>query len=147
MESRLDMAQENSSWFSRVLEAFSSLFKPKDAAQPKRAPASRQSRHIAGHWPVHVELGAATREAHKPGDNTTMTLRFSASDAPLLKSLRIQSREFNGNYVPEKKAFVVQMPERLVQTLLRDPNEAVFIEGYIDGTSLGSRRFNIPLTF
>ncbi|WP_374354374.1 hypothetical protein [Chitinimonas sp.] len=143
------MAQEESSWLSRVLAAFSSLFTQKDAGQKKTAstPPSRKSRHIAGHWPVYIELCNSTRETHKPGDDSVFTLRFSASDAPLLKSLKIQAREFNGSYVPEKKAFIVQVPERLVQELTRNADEACHVEGFVDGASVGSRRFNIPLSF
>lgn len=141
------MASE--SWFSRVLAAFSALFKPKDAQQQQRTAIqpTRKMRHVAGHWPVYVELSASTREAHKPRDDSVFTLRFGASDAPLLKSLKINAREFNGSYAAEKKAFMVQVPERLVQELLRNPAEAAHVEGYIDGTPLGTRRFTIPLTF
>lgn len=140
---------ENTSWLSRVLAAFSSLFKPKGSQQQQRSAIqpTRKMRHVAGHWPVYVELGATTREAHKPRDDSVFTLRFSASDAPLLKSLKIAAREFNGSYAAEKKAFVVQIPERLVQELLRNPNEAAYVEGFLDGTPLGTRRFNIPMSF
>jgi hypothetical protein len=143
------MANNDASWFSRMLSAFSSLFGAAEKTQQKRSPIQNDSktRHIAGHWPVHVELSASTREAHKPRDDSAFTLRFSASDAALLRSLRIHSKEFNGSHVPDKKAFVVQVPERLVQELLRNPNDPAYIEGFMDGEPLGTRRFTIPLTF
>ncbi|MBV8658770.1 MAG: hypothetical protein JO142_13180 [Burkholderiales bacterium] len=140
---------DNSSWFERVLNAFASLFQSKDAAKPQRSAIqhSRQSRHVAGHWPVHVEIGATTRSSLTVHDDSMVTLRFSASDAPLLKSMKIMSREFSGSYVPEKKAAIVQIPERLVQEIMRNQDSAVYVEGYLDGEPMGSRRFNIPLTF
>ena len=142
-------SNESSSWFERMLNAFASLFQRQGAAKPQKSAIqnSRQSRHVAGHWPVHVEIGATTRSTMNVHDDSIVTLRFSASDAPLLKSMKIMSREFSGSYVPEKKAAIVQIPERLVQEIMRSQDTAVYVEGYLDGAPMGSRRFNIPLTF
>jgi hypothetical protein len=132
-----------------VLEAFSALFRTNSSSGQQRSAvqSSTKMRQVAGHWPVWVELSSSTREAHKPKDDSIFTLKFSASDGPLLKSLKITAREFNGTYVPEKKSFVVQVPERLVQELMRHQDTPAFVEGYMDGETLGVRRFTIPLSY
>jgi hypothetical protein len=140
---------DNRSWLSRVLEAFSALFRTKSSSNAQRSAVqtTTKMRHVAGHWPVWVELSSATRESHRPKDDSIFTLKFSASDAGLLKSLKITAREFTGTYVPEKKSFVVQVPERLVQELMRHQESPAFVEGYMDGEPLGVRRFIIPLSY
>lgn len=136
---------------ARVLDAFISMFSSADKRADKKKQAttsgnSRTRRHVAGHWPVWIELSKRTQEAYKPADGAAFTLIFSA-DADLLRSLKIKSREFNGSYIAEKKSFLVQIPERLLQELMRHQNEAHFVDGYINGEALGSRRFTLPLVF
>ena len=138
------------SWFSRLLSAFSSLFSSGAAKEPgARSPVqtTSQARRMAGHWPVWIELSKTTREQHPPRDDSALTLRFSATDGPLLKSMGINTRDFNGSYVPDKNAGLVQIPERLVQELMRKTDSAVFVEAFLDGESLGARKFTIPLRF
>ncbi|MBV8465758.1 MAG: hypothetical protein JO218_07405 [Burkholderiales bacterium] len=140
---------DNRSWLSRVLEAFSALFRTKSSSNAQRSTIQNTTkmRQVAGHWPVWVELSKSTQESHKPKENSIFTLKFSASDGPLLKSLKITAREFTGSYVPEKKSFVVQVPERLVQELMRHQETPAFVEGFMDGETLGVRRFTIPLSY
>lgn len=142
-------SKSDGNWFSRILGAFASLFGQKSAGASKRGQLqnSRQARRLAGHWPVWVELGKSTREQHSPREDSLLTLRFSATDAPLLRSLGINVRDFEGSYVPEKKSVLVQIPERLVQELMQNKASPVYVEAFLDGEPLGARKFNIPLQF
>ncbi|WP_269531597.1 hypothetical protein [Chitinimonas sp. BJYL2] len=138
------------SWFSNLLNAFTGLFGIKSAsaeAEKSALTGSRQFRRTAGHWPVWIELGKTTREQTPPHDDSCFTLRFSASDAPLLRSLGIQSRDFDGIYVSDKQSAVVQLPERLVEELGKHVDPPVYVEAFLDGQPLGSRKFSLPLRF
>ncbi|QDQ26844.1 hypothetical protein FNU76_10965 [Chitinimonas arctica] len=136
-------------WFSTILSAFASLFGAKPAQKTDHSPIqhTRVARRMAGHWPVWVELSKTTREQRPPRPDSMLSLRFSASDGPLLRSLKIQSRDFEGSYVEEKKAALVQLPERLVEELMRGGDNPVYVEAFLDGETLGSRKFDIPLRY
>ncbi|QNM95565.1 hypothetical protein [Chitinimonas koreensis] len=144
------MSNQDQGWFARMLSAFSGLFSARGKGAGQRqghAQPSRNIRRIAGHWPVWVEFSKSTREAHELRHDSAVSLRFAASEAGLLRSLKITTREFNGVYVAEKKQALVQVPERLVEEVMRNPNEPVYVEGFVDGETLGVRRFGIPLSF
>ena len=138
----------NGGWFSGILSAFASLFGAKPKGETRSAiQTSSSARRVAGHWPVWVELSKTTREQFPPHEDSALTLRFSLSDMPLLRSVGINKRDFDGSYVSDKQAALVQVPERLVEELMNRVEPPVYVEAFLDGASIGSRKFGIPLRF